>query len=201
MDVVPDNRHRIAYWIGRLFHPYLLGLPTLVVILKELSVGDIVRWSALILSVLLLPGLTLEAYLRRQQRFVYQRRTRNPLYVTGWLSCLLCLLILTGLNAPRVLMACLLALVVWIPAQWVINRYVTKISTHAAVAAGCASGLLLLGELPTLLAQLVVLALVIITIWARVVTKNHTPTQVILGLLVGSLPVFLVFPLLLGYPV
>ncbi|HEX2907067.1 MAG TPA: hypothetical protein VHO69_09425, partial [Phototrophicaceae bacterium] len=157
--------------------------------------------SALILSVLLLPGLTLEAYLRRQQRFVYQRRTRNPLYVTGWLSCLLCLLILTGLNAPRVLMACLLALVVWIPAQWVINRYVTKISTHAAVAAGCASGLLLLGELPTLLAQLVVLALVIITIWARVVTKNHTPTQVILGLLVGSLPVFLVFPLLLGYPV
>lgn len=197
-EVVPDHRNRIAHWVGRIFHPYLLGLPTLIVILKDLSVGEIILWSSLILSVLLIPGLTLAAYLRRQQRFVYQRRTRNPLYLTGWLSSLLCLLILVALDAPRVLIACLLALVIWVPAQWLINHYFTKISTHTAVAAGCATGLWMLGELPTLLVQILVIALVLVTVWARVVTKNHTPAQVILGLLVGSLPVLLVFPLVLG---
>lgn len=198
MDVVPDNRHPVAYWVGRIFHPYLLGLPTLIVILKDLSGGEIVLWSTLILSLLLIPGLTLETHFRQKQRFVYQRHTRNPLYLTGWLSSLLCLLILVSLNAPRVLVACLLALAVWVPIQWLINRYITKISTHAAVVAGCASGLWLLGELSTPLAQILVIAMVLVTVWSRVVTKNHTPTQVILGLLVGALPVLLVFPPLLG---
>lgn len=197
-DVVPDHRNRVAYWVGRIFHPYLLGLPTLIVILKDLSVGEIIFWSLLILSVLLVPGLTLAAYLHRQQRFIYQRRTRNPLYLTGWVSSLLCLLILVVLNAPRVLIACLLALAIWVPAQWLINHFFTKISTHTAVITGCATGLWMLGELPTLLAQILIIALVLVTVWARVVTKNHTPVQVILGLLVGGLPVLLVFPLVLG---
>ncbi len=201
MDVVPDNRHRLAYWIGRILHPYLLGLPTLVVILKDLSLSEIVLWSVLILGLLLIPGLLLEAYLRRQQQFIYQRRTRDPLYLTGWVSTLVCLGLLVLLRAPVVLIACLLTLAIWVPAQWLINRYLTKLSTHAAVAAGCASALWLLGELGTPALQILIVGLVAITMWARVVTKNHTVTQVILGLLVGILPVLIVFPLVLGNPV
>jgi hypothetical protein len=53
--------------------------------------------------------------------------------------------------------------------------------------------LLLLGKLNTPLLQLLMLAIVIITVWARVVTHNHTRLQVGLGLLVGALPPLLVF--------
>ena len=79
----------------------------------------------------------------------------------------------------------------------VINTYVTKVSTHVAVAAGCATGLLLLGKLDSLLLQLAALTIVGLIIWARVTTRNHTVAQVLLGLLVGTGSVLGVFPLLL----
>ncbi|MEO8396275.1 MAG: hypothetical protein ABI700_25005, partial [Chloroflexota bacterium] len=66
------------------------------------------------------------------------------------------------------------------------------------VVAGCYTALLILGRLETLPLQIALFALVIITLWARVITRNHTIPQVILGVLVGVLPVLLVFPLVLA---
>ncbi len=89
-------------------------------------------------------------------------------------------------------------LAVWVPLQWAINTWVTKISGHAAVATGCFAALVVLGKAGTPLIEAVLLVLVIVTVWARVVTRNHTVPQVILGVLVGVLPVLLVFPLVLA---
>ena len=65
---------------------------------------------------------------------------------------------------------------------------------RSAVAAGCYTGLLVLGKLANPVILIVLTALVILTLWARVVTRNHTLTQVIMGVLVGALPVLVVFP-------
>ena len=96
------------------------------------------------------------------------------------------------------LIASLTALAVWLPFQLVINTFVTKVSAHTAVMAGCYSGLLFLGRLDSWELRIGVLLLVLAVVWARVVTKNHTATQVIMGLVVGVLPVLVVFPLMLN---
>jgi len=107
-------------------------------------------------------------------------------------------MILIMLSAPRILIAGLTVLILWLPAQMLINHYVTKISAHASVIAGCLTGLLLIGKLnhPVLLALVVSVALV--TMWSRVETKNHTVPQVVMGFLIGALPVLIVFPLMLS---
>ncbi|MFN8529777.1 MAG: hypothetical protein U0670_14315 [Anaerolineae bacterium] len=94
------------------------------------------------------------------------------------------------------MIACMGALLVWAPLQWAINRWVTKISAHGnrgllhRVAARQAGR--------TRVILLVLLGLIVLTLWARVVTRNHTVPQVIMGVLVGALPVLIVFPVVIA---
>ncbi|MCA0453828.1 MAG: hypothetical protein LCI00_07640 [Chloroflexi bacterium] len=197
-DMRPTYQNRIATAISLIFHPAVVGVPTLLAILNEMSFAEILGWAVLILGILLIPNVILQLILQRQGRFIYQRDTRKPLYIVGWLSVLICLVILIILNAPRVLVACLIALLVWIPAQLIINQVLTKISIHTAVISGCLTGLLVLGKLDTPLLKVLSVIILILTAWARMETKNHTLPQVALGALVGSLPVLIVFPLVLS---
>jgi hypothetical protein len=196
-DILPTYQNRIATAISLLFHPALVGVPTLLAILNEMSLAEILGWTVLILGILLIPNVILQLSLQRRGRFIYQRDTRKPLYIVGWLSVFTCLVILIILNAPRVLVACLIALLVWIPAQLIINQVLTKISIHTAVISGCMTGLLILGRLDTPFLKMLAAIILILTAWARMETKNHTLAQVALGALVGSLPVLIVFPLVL----
>lgn len=196
-DVIPQEENRFAVLVGRILHPYLLPLPTTLAVLADLPLLQAVAWTLLVIGMVVLPGVAFAAVLKRRGRYLYQRRTRQPLYLVGWICVLLCLGVVVGLNAPRPLMASIAALAVWIPLQGAINTWVTKISGHAAVAAGCYTGLLLLGRLETPVIQALLLGLVMLTLWARVVTRHHTIRQVILGVLVGALPVLVVFPLML----
>ena len=196
-DVLPDNQNRIATLISRIFHPAVMGIPTLLAILNDLSFSQIFGWMIFILSILLIPNVVLQLILQRQGRYVYQRGTRRPLYVVGWLSVLGCLILLIALGAPRVLIACVLALLLWVPVQLFINQTVTKISIHTAVVSGCLTGLLVLGKLDMPLLKILAASILILTAWARMETKNHTLLQVTLGALVGCLPVLIVFPLVL----
>lgn len=197
IDPIPDHGNRIAYWLGRVFHPYLICVPTLAAVLAGLPLWEALRWLMLVMILLLTPLIIMGAILKRQERYLYQRKTRTPIYLTFWVSLLICLVILATLSAPVRLVACIVALVLWLPLQLVINTYITKVSTHSAVVAGCMTGLLLLGRLNHPLLLLLALAAVILTLWARVVTRNHTPQQVVMGLLTGIIPVLLVFPLML----
>lgn len=198
LDPTPDHSNRLAAWLGRILHPAIVAVPTLLLVLSELGWGEALRWSLLVLPIVLVPGLITVTLLERRGRLVHQRQTRTPLYIVAWLSVAVCLTIVVALGAPRVLIASLTALLVWLPLQLAINTFITKVSAHTAVVAGCYMGLLLLGRLDTWGLRLGLLALVIAVVWARVVTKNHTPTQVVMGLLVGILPVLIVFPLILS---
>jgi membrane-associated phospholipid phosphatase len=137
------------------------------------------------------------AYLKQKGYELHERRTRTPIYLVGSVSVWLCFLVLTVLKAPLVLIAGLAAISVWLPLQLIVNSYVTKVSSHAAVVAGCALGLLLLGKLDNLWLLSLVSLIVFTTVWARVVTKNHTILQVVVGLLTGSIPILIVFPMML----
>jgi len=197
-DPIPDHRNRLAYGLGRLFHPYLIAVPTLAAVLADLSLEETFFWMAIVVAILILPLVVTTTFLRRRQRYVYQRATRTPIYLTFWASLLVCIGILTTLRAPVTLLAGILALALWLPLQLLINAYITKVSTHAAVASGCMTGLLLLGKLDHPLLLLSALAVVGLTLWARVATRNHTPQQVIMGTFTGSIAVLIVFPLILS---
>jgi hypothetical protein len=196
-DPIPDNRNRLAHLLGYIFHPAILCVPTLALVLNHLPVVEAIGWTALVAAIVTLPGLVSITLLRRQQRYVHQRRNRHPVYVVLWLSVIACFVVVLLLDGPAALRVCLAALIVWLPAQFFVNAYYTKVSTHVAVAAGCCTGLLLLGRLDGLLlpAALVIIGL---TAWARITTRNHTPAQVLLGVLVGAGSVLVVFPFLLG---
>ncbi len=196
-DPTPDTRNRFAVLVGRILHPFLLPIPTVLAILSDLPLGEALKWSALAIAIVLVPSIVATVFVKRRGYLLHLRRSRDVLYPFGWLCVLVCLIVLRGLNAPLALIACMGALLVWAPLQWAINRWVTKISAHAAVAAGCFTGLLMLGKLANPVILLVLLGLIVLTLWARVVTHNHTHTQVIMGVLVGALPVLVVFPLVL----
>ena len=67
-----------------------------------------------------------------------------------------------------------------------------------AVVSGCFTGLLVLGKLDSTALIATGLAIIALTIWARIVTKNHTPLQVTLGLVVGAGSVLVVFPVFIS---
>lgn len=196
-EIVPDNSNRIAYWIGRIFHPYFVCIPTVFVVLNDLPWQMAIAWSALVLIVVLGPGIALVALLRYRGRWIYLRQVRGPVYTLVWLSVLFCLLILQLFDAPHVLTACIAALAVWVPLQLLANEYITKISTHAAVLAACITGLLWMGKLASPILQASMLVITGATLWSRYTTKNHTIPQLLLGLVAGSGSVLLTFPLVL----
>jgi len=195
-DPTPDHSNKFAVWIGRVLHPYILPLPTTLIMLNDLPILHVLGWMALTISLILLPSLAFVTYIRRKGGELYRRRTRGPIYIFGWLCVLLCLAVIALLGAPPVLIASVGALAVWVPLQWGINTWVTKISGHAAVAAGCFTTLVILDKLELGLIAIAFL-LVLAAIWARLVTKNHSAVQIILGVLVGTLPVLVIFPLML----
>lgn len=197
VDPIPDYRNRFAYWTGRVFHPYLICIPTLIVVLSGLPFRQALGWVVLIVVVLVTPLLVVGKLLRMQNRFLYQRTARTPIYLAFWVSLIGCLVLLMIMEAPLRLVACIVALLVWLPLQLVINTHVTKVSTHTAVVTGCMTGLLMLGELNSFLLVTGALVVVVLTIWARVVTRHHTWQQVAMGILTGAIPVLIVFPLLL----
>ena len=192
-DPVPDHSNRLAVLIGRILHPYVLPLPTMLIMLNDLPLPVALRWIALAVGIILFPAAALAAYKQQRGQMLYQRQTRGPLYLLGWSCVLLCLLLFIVLDAPTVLTAAVAVLALWAPLQGAINALVTKVSGHTAVAAGCFTTLLVLGKLAAPPVFIVALALVMLTTWARVVTRNHTPTQVVLGVLAGVLPVLVVF--------
>jgi len=195
--LLPDERNRLAYWVGRVLHPYLLPVPTVLVIVRDLDPAAALAWAALVLGVVLLPGIAYVAYLRRQDRHLYQQDTRRPVYLVAWMSVLACLALLLLLDAPQVLIACVVTLAIWLPVQLLINQWVTKISTHMGVLAGCMTALWYLGVLAGGLLPVLVIGLVLLSGWSRVATRHHTLAQVVLGVMVGAGSVLLAFPPLL----
>jgi membrane-associated phospholipid phosphatase len=196
-ELIPDNANRLAYWLGILFHPASVMFVTLWLLLDDLPLSESLTWMSLIAAIILIPGFTTIALLKRKERYTYQRSSRLPLYLVAWFSVLAALALLWLQEGPRILLISLTTLAFWLPVQLGINHFFTKISTHLAVISGCFAALLFLGELTGIVWLSLGIAAILITAWARLKTKNHTLVQVLLGILVGAGMVLLVFPFFL----
>jgi hypothetical protein len=194
LDLIPNDRNPIAVIIGRILHPFVVSVVTLILMLRSFPVGEAASWVIAISVILIAPVTVFMTMIQRQDRYAYQRRERGTIYLIGWISVIVCLLLSLVLQAPRVLVFGLLTLAVWVPLQRFVNYQFTKVSAHAAVITACVVGLVLLGQLNTPLGWLFGVAVIVLTAWARVETTNHSPTQVIVGMIVGALPVLVIFP-------
>jgi membrane-associated phospholipid phosphatase len=106
-------------------------------------------------------------------------------------SILLGLVVLLAFDAPAELVALQASIAVGVACGWVITLW-WKISVHAAIAAGAATVLLLVFG-PALL---VVWPLVAVVAWSRVQVGDHTPAEVLAGVVLGVVVNATVFPLL-----
>lgn len=172
----------LAVWVSRVFHPFVVPVPTLLVALRLLGRGwrEALGWTATCVAVAILPpaALLVAQRLRRGDGdwYVTVREERRALYALGG-ACLVALLVLLrAAGAPALLVACLVAAIVANAIGALLNR-VTKVSVHAGAAAGCA---VLLGSLAPA-AALPLAAGVALVGWARLRLGHHTPVQVVLG--------------------
>jgi hypothetical protein len=196
-DPVPHNNNRLGYWLGMIFHPFTVFIPALIVVLKDTEPLVAVGWVVFMAVIILVPALTLIRLARRRGRYTYQRGMRHPLYGVFWASMVLCVGLAELLDAPGRLVFSLLALVVWVPLQAVINARLTKISAHTAVVTGILTALFLMGDLDSPLLLSGAVGIVSATAWARVVTGHHTVLQVSLGIIVSIISVGAAFGLML----
>lgn len=196
-DPVPHNNNRLGYWLGMIFHPFTVFIPALIVVLKDTEPLVAVGWVVFMAVIILVPALTLIRLARRRGRYTYQRGMRHPLYGVFWASMVLCVGLAELLDAPGRLVFSLLALVVWVPLQAVINARLTKISVHTAVVTGILTALLLMGDLNSPLLVIGAAGIVCATAWARVVTGHHSVLQVSLGIIVSIISVGAAFGLML----
>ncbi|MCL4237629.1 MAG: hypothetical protein KJ047_05230 [Anaerolineae bacterium] len=195
IDPVPHNGNRLGYWLGLIFHPFTVFIPALIVVLKDTEPLVAVGWVVFIAVIILVPALTLIHLARRKGRYTYQRGMRHPLYLVFWASMVLCVGLAVTLDAPERLVFSLLALVVWVPLQAVINARLTKISAHTAVVTGILTALFLMGDLDSPFLVVGAVSVVCATAWARVVTGHHSVSQVSLGVVVSAVSVAAAFGL------
>lgn len=118
---------------------------------------------------------------RLTDHHISRREQRPAMMAVALASVATGLLVLVRLDAPRALFALVVAMVAGLVVALAITSF-WKISIHAAAAAGSVASLaILVSPWWVLVAPLVVL-----TGWARVEIRDHTPVQVCVGAVVGA---------------
>jgi membrane-associated phospholipid phosphatase len=118
---------------------------------------------------------------RLTDHHISRREQRPPVMAIALVSVVSGLLVLRWLDAPRALFALMAAMVAGLIVALVITSF-WKISIHAATAAGTVASLAILVSPWWLIAS----PLVVLTGWARVEIRDHTPVQVLVGSIVGA---------------
>lgn len=184
---------QIARVVSFVFHPFVIAVATLAVVLNAsgLERPEWIRWFLLALGTTVIPLLArlILRYWRVGGDFdVFHRNQRNTVYVLAGLCLGVLVVVVTLFDAPVLLRALVYAALPAIAVAAMINRF-TKISVHAMLMAGGGTliGLLYPGTWPW------IILLTGLQGWSRVYLGKHTPTQVMLGWLVGISAVTTVF--------
>lgn len=117
------------------------------------------------------------------------KRTQRPLLLGFSVSlCAIYTMVLYFLNGPKILFVVVFALVVGLISVEIINK-ITKISIHVISVSAFATSLSLVYGGVFYLSFILVPAVA----WARIVTKNHTKKQVLMGATLGILITLIVY--------
>lgn len=188
----------LAVWISRIFHPLVIVVPTLIIVMTRTgsTISQALFWTLLSVAIVNLPMALILVWGMRSGKYsdtsVSIREQRTSIYATGGACLLILLVVLIVAKAPVVIIACLVSAVIATAMGYWINRR-TKLSLHSTAMAGCAA-VLLWTALPVGLAMVVFAPLVG---WSRIRLKHHTPVQILIGWMVSMISVFVVFRLML----
>lgn len=191
-----ESRVRVARLVTELLSPMYL-VPGLLLLLAwrfSETAWDALRWGALAAG---LTTLLPVAYLRQQMRsgkvsdHNVRVREQRPLFLFVSIVCiLLALIIVTAGGAPQELRALVAAQATGL-IVFTIVTFIWKISFHTGVAAGTVVILVLAFGM-----RLLMLApIIMLSAWARVTLRDHTPAQVMAGAMLGALVAGTVFHL------
>lgn len=187
LDLRPDRATRAARLITELFAPIVLIFALLLVV--AVHSADSVRKGLLVGLVAAffaggLPYAILLLGIRRGRlgdRHLRLREERPAMMVIGLVSVAAGAVAMHRLDAPREVLALVLAMVAGVVVALAISLF-WKISIHSACAAGTVAILVIVFGPSMLLASPLVLAVT----WARVHLRDHSVAQVMVGAVVGA---------------
>jgi membrane-associated phospholipid phosphatase len=187
MDAGTIRRIRVAKILTEFFAPPILVLTLLIVvgIHSTSSIGQgLLLGAVATFFAAALPYAIMLAGIRRgrlSDRHLSLREQRPAMMIIGLASASVGLLAMVWLDAPRELFALAAAMVAGVGVALAISSF-WKISIHAACAAGTVAILVIVfGWI-----MLVCIPVVVAICWARVILRDHTSLQVIVGALVGA---------------
>ena len=181
-----DTRRRIACLVTEVMSPVvLIVVVSLIVAVHSAGAG---RGLALgLVAVFFVGGFPYALVLIGVRRglltdhHISRREQRPRIMAIALASAVAGLVVLRWLDAPRALFALLAAMVAGVAVALAVTSF-WKISIHAASAAGTVACLAILVS-PW---WLVLVPSVVLTGWARVEIRDHTPIQVTVGAIVGA---------------
>lgn len=181
-----DTRRRMARLVTEVMSPVML-IVVVTLIVSVHSAGAVRGLALGLVAIFFAGGLPYGLVLVGVRRgvltdhHVSRREQRPKMMAIALASVVVGLLVLHWLEAPRALFALVAAMVAGLAVALAVTSF-WKISIHAAAAAGTVACLaILVSPWWLLLAPLVVL-----TGWARVEIRDHTPVQVSVGAIVGA---------------
>ena len=185
----------LAVQVSRIFHPFVLAIPTgmLLLYLAELSIVESVKWVLLSAAVTILPTtLFMRFHPDYRLRDINSREKRNLLYLIAVTE----LIILTGLsyllNAPETVMVYLYSAVILTSVGALINRF-SKISLHVGFLSSFSTAVSFLSiQLGALF-----YAMTLTTAWSRLRMDRHTFRQLLLGVFIPIICIGPIFYFLL----
>jgi len=181
-----DARRRMARLVTEVMSPFVLVV--VVIFIVAVRSAGVVRGLALgLVAIFFAAGLPYALVLigvrrgRLTDHHIALREQRPRMMAIALVSVAAGLLVLLWLDAPHALFALVVSMVAGLAVALAVTSF-WKISIHTAVAAGTVASLVILvSPWWLLLAPLVVL-----TGWARVEIRDHTPAQVLVGAMVGA---------------
>ena len=181
-----ETRRRVARLVTEVMSPVILIVAvTLIVavhsagLTRGLTLGLVATFFAVGFPyALVLVGVRRG---RLTDHHISRREQRPRMMAVALASVATGLVVLVWLDTPRALFALVAAMVAGLVVALAITSF-WKISIHAAAAAGTVASLAILVSPWWLL----IAPLVVLTGWARVEIRDHTPVQVCVGAVVGA---------------
>ena len=181
-----DARRRMAHLVTEVMSPVILLVVVIFIVALDSAGagrGAVLGLVATFFAAGFPYGLVLIGVRRGRitDHNISRREQRPRMMAVALASVAVGLLVLFWLDAPHALFALVASMVAGVAVALAVTSF-WKISIHAAVAAGMVASLVILVSPWWLLFA----PLVVLTGWARVEVRDHTPLQVLVGGVVGA---------------
>jgi len=189
-------KRKLAKLTSNVMNPFLVSLALIFLLSFEstASTAEALKWALILIAISILPVFAVIIYLAHNDQiegiFINIRRQRTKIYFLAGICTIAGCALLIYLGAPLILLAAFIAALAAIVIFMCINFF-WKISLHAAFAAASVTVLTILyGSFGAITAMLVP------TVgWARMELKHHSLAQVVVGTLLATSIVVVVFHL------